>query len=240
MSVFSLLFTISFTAKSQEADSIWYDRKWKETTLPEEHHYLRTIKPALEANNGFEVTDHYPDGKVQMQGYFLSINPEIRHGVFKYYSETGVLNLKNIWVNNVVAETIHYDSTGKQTQHVIKREYLATLSAEEKFEKYGITDIDKHPEFPGGQEAFSSFLSRSLVYPPKAVQEKVQGVVIVAATINESGKLKKVRILQSAHPLLDEEALRVAKMLPKKKWTPAHDKGKEISADFTFPVRFKL
>ncbi|WP_161889432.1 energy transducer TonB [Pontibacter russatus] len=237
--VFSLLLAVSFAVSAQEADSIWYDKKWKETTSPEERFYLRTISTVAGANS-FEVTDHYPDGSVQMKGYFSSIKPEVRQGEFHYFSETGVLTLKNIWVNNIVAETFSYDTTGKQTQHIIKREYLATLSPEEKFEKYGIKEIDKHPEFPGGQDSFLAFLSENMVYPSKAVQEKIEGRVIIAVTINKRGKLEEARILQSAHPLLDEEALRVAKTLPKKGWAPAQDKGGNISADFTFPVLFKL
>ena len=231
---------IAFNASAQKIDTIWFNKQWKETTLPAEHYYPRTIKPVKEANNIFEVTDHYSDGKVQMQGYFSSIKPEIRNGEFKYYSEKGILTIRNIWVNNIVAETFNYDSTGKQTQHIVTREYLATLSPKEKFEKYGIKAIETQPIFPGGEKAFSDFLAKNIAYPKKALQKNIQGRVLVSATIDELGNLSKIKVIQPSHPFLNEEAVRVGKLLPKKKWTPAQDKGKSVSADFVFPVLFKL
>ncbi|MFC6996273.1 energy transducer TonB [Rufibacter roseus] len=231
-----LAIAVSAAANAQQVDSVWFDKSWKETSDLQQRVYLRTIKPVDKA---FEVTDYYPNGKVQMLGYFASMKPENRHGEFKYYSEAGTLTSKNIWVNNMVAETFTYDESGKQTLHVIKKEYLATLSAQEKLEKHGIKEIEKHPEFPGGNSSFSAFLTKNLKYPPAALKDSIQGRVIVVATINEKGQLTNVRVAQKAHPLLDEEALRVANLLPKKKWSPAQNKGKNITADFAFPVMFK-
>jgi len=129
---------------------------------------------------------------------------------------------------------------GKQTQHIVKNEYLTTLTDAEKLEKYGLKNFERHPKFPGGEELFKKFLTKNIIYPPKALMDKIQGLVIVSITINEKGNLEKTKIVQAAHPLLDEEALRFAKLLPRRKWVPAQDKGKNVSADFTFPVRFKL
>jgi protein TonB len=46
-------------------------------------------------------------------------------------------------------------------------------------------------------------------YPPLAVAAKVQGVVILEATVNEDGAVTDVRLLRAVHPLLDREAERV-------------------------------
>ena len=45
-------------------------------------------------------------------------------------------------------------------------------------------------------------------------------------------------VVKSAHPLLDAEALRVCRTLPK--FTPGKRDGKPIEATFTVPVIFKL
>ncbi|WP_205503535.1 energy transducer TonB [Rufibacter psychrotolerans] len=235
--VFLLLFIASFYTHAQKTDSLWFDKNWKVTQTPEERFYLRTIKPV---DSLFEVMDYYPNGKAQMTGYFTSLKPENRNGEFSYYSESGVLTSKNIWVNNMVAETFTFDETGKQTLHIIKKEYLATLSTQEKLEKYGIKEITKQPEFPGGNNRLSEFLSKTIIYPPQAMQGEIQGRVIVAVSIDEKGNLKHIRVAQKAHPLLDEEALRIANLLPKKKWTPAQNNQENITADFIFPINFKL
>jgi protein TonB len=44
------------------------------------------------------------------------------------------------------------------------------------------------------------------VYPPAAIAAKVEGVVIVEANIDVTGRVTKARVLQSI-PLLDEAAL---------------------------------
>jgi protein TonB len=43
-------------------------------------------------------------------------------------------------------------------------------------------------------------------YPPLAVRAKVQGVVILEATVGEDGAVTDVKLLRSAHPLLDRAA----------------------------------
>ncbi len=48
-------------------------------------------------------------------------------------------------------------------------------------------------------------------YPPLAVKARIQGVVILEATVGEDGHVREVKLLRSANPLLDraaEEALR--------------------------------
>ena len=43
-------------------------------------------------------------------------------------------------------------------------------------------------------------------YPPLAVRARVQGIVILEATVGEDGNVQEVRLLRSAHPLLDPAA----------------------------------
>jgi protein TonB len=44
-------------------------------------------------------------------------------------------------------------------------------------------------------------------YPPLAVKAHIQGIVILEATVNEDGDVTEVRLLRSANPLLDKEAI---------------------------------
>jgi protein TonB len=45
-------------------------------------------------------------------------------------------------------------------------------------------------------------------------------------------------VVQSLHPLLDAEVLRVVNSSPK--WTPGVQRGKNVKVKFTFPVNFNL
>jgi protein TonB len=44
-------------------------------------------------------------------------------------------------------------------------------------------------------------------YPALAVKAHIQGIVILEATVNEEGEVTDVRLLRSANPLLDREAM---------------------------------
>ena len=100
------------------------------------------------------------------------------------------------------------------------------------------TVVQKIPEFPGGWSAFMQWLTKNLKYPVSAQQSKIQGTVVVSFIVNKDGSIANVRVTTSANPLLDREALRVMKMMPK--WKPGIDKNKVCRTMIAIPVVFKL
>ena len=100
------------------------------------------------------------------------------------------------------------------------------------------TVVQKIPEFPGGWSAFMQWLTKNLKYPAAAQQNKVQGMVVVSFIVNKDGSIADIKLSQSANPLLDREALRVMKMMPK--WKPGMDHDKVCRTMIAVPVVFKL
>lgn len=100
------------------------------------------------------------------------------------------------------------------------------------------TIVQKIPEFPGGWSAFMQWLTKNLKYPVMASQSKVQGTVIVSFIINKDGSVTDLKISKSANPLLDKEAMRVMKMMPK--WKPGMDRNKVCRTMIAVPVVFQL
>jgi len=80
------------------------------------------------------------------------------------------------------------------------------------------------PQFPGGDAALINFLNANIVYPPQAAQDKVEGKVVVQFTVKKTGKIDDVKVLRSVRKDLDDEAVRVVKMMPD--FIPAKQKGK--------------
>ena len=69
------------------------------------------------------------------------------------------------------------------------------------------TPTTRTPVRIGGQIKQPQLLKRiEPEYPPLAVKAHIQGIVILEATVNEDGAVAEVRLLRSAHPLLDREA----------------------------------
>lgn len=98
---------------------------------------------------------------------------------------------------------------------------------------------DFPPEFPGGLEALSQYLSQNITYPKEAKEKKQQGRVFVTFLVEEDGSLSNVKILKGIGGSCDEEALRVVKSMPK--WEPGRMKdGTKVKFQFTIPIKFKL
>lgn len=98
--------------------------------------------------------------------------------------------------------------------------------------------VQQLPEYPGGWSAFMQWLTKNLKYPPAAQQQKTEGQVVVTFIVNRDGSLSNIRVAKSAGALLDQEALRVARLMPK--WKPGIDKGETCRTLMAIPIVFKL
>ena len=97
---------------------------------------------------------------------------------------------------------------------------------------------DEMPKFPGGMQAMMKYLSTNVKYPVEAQKKGVSGRVIIQFVVMEDGTLGQEKVVRGVDPLLDEEALRVVKAMPK--WTPGVADGKTVKVRFTIPVMFSL
>lgn len=99
--------------------------------------------------------------------------------------------------------------------------------------------VDKMPEFAGKDpKALMEYLSKNVQYPKDAQAEKAQGRVIVQFVVDKEGNVTNPRIVRSAHPSLDQEAIRLISNMPK--WTPGQMKGQAVSTKYTVPISFTL
>lgn len=101
-----------------------------------------------------------------------------------------------------------------------------------------LTIVEQMPEFPGGTQAMMAYLTKQLQYPEEAKEEGIQGKVFLSLVVNQDGSISDVRVLRGAHPLLDREAIRVVKSMPK--WNPGMQNGRACRVQYNLPVAFKL
>ena len=98
--------------------------------------------------------------------------------------------------------------------------------------------VEQMPSFPGGMSALQSYLATHTVYPENAAANGVQGRVIVQIVVEKTGKISDVWVVRSVHPLLDYEAMRVVRGMPR--WNPGMQNGKPVPVKYTVPIAFKL
>lgn len=98
--------------------------------------------------------------------------------------------------------------------------------------------VEKKAEFPGGQRKLMEYLKKNVKYPKLALDKSIEGRVLVKFTIKKDGTIDDIRVIKGVDSILDEEAIRVVKNMPK--WIPAQHNGKDVSSTFILPISFRL
>jgi protein TonB len=116
------------------------------------------------------------------------------------------------------------------------------LSAQEKDFKPNAEgvylQVEVMPEFQGGLKGLQEYMIKNIIYPEQAKKDSITGKVIVQFAIDKTGKVYDTKVLRSANPLLDKEAVRVVDSMPA--WTPGKQKGVPVNVAFTLPITFAL
>ena len=102
-------------------------------------------------------------------------------------------------------------------------------------------DCDVKPTFFRSNDP-TEFLKRwvytYLRYPQDAIEEGVQGRVLVDFVIDEKGKVGNVKVARGVDPRLDAEAVRVVAASPD--WKPGILRGKKVKTALSVYVEFRL
>ncbi len=98
--------------------------------------------------------------------------------------------------------------------------------------------VEQLPEFPGGAIALMKWLTKNLRYPQSARQRKIQGRVVTQFIVNADGSLSDLKVVESAEPSLDREALRVLRTMPS--WKAGQIDQKPCRTMVCIPIVFKL
>jgi len=98
--------------------------------------------------------------------------------------------------------------------------------------------VKNMPVFPGGVVALKRYIANHIVYPAVARENGIEGTVFLRFEVTKTGKVGKVELQKGVDPLLDQEAIKVIKSLPKFK--PGEQNGKKVSVWYSIPVKFQL
>lgn len=142
--------------------------------------------------------------------------------------------------------TAYYSQSNNETEEFDEADYeeeeneerWATDKSESSYSENDNVHEEIMPSFPGGQEALMKYLSDNVVVPTYAEENGIQGRVVVSYVIECDGSVTDVQVVQSVHPVLDDEAIRVVKNMPK--WIPGKQDGKDVSVKFSIPITFRF
>ncbi len=110
--------------------------------------------------------------------------------------------------------------------------------------------VEKMPRFPGcnesenekdlkcSQKLLEQYISEHLVYPNLAIDEKVEGTVIVQFIVSKSGELLNLKCIRDIGAGCGEEAIRLVRSMPD--WIPGSQRGTSVEVRYNLPINFKL
>lgn len=95
--------------------------------------------------------------------------------------------------------------------------------------------VEDMPVFPGNVQ---KWIVKNVKYPVLAMENGIQGKVIVQFIIEKDGHVSDAKVLRGVDSSLDKEALRVINSMPK--WKAGRQRNKPVRVSYTLPINFQL
>ncbi len=92
--------------------------------------------------------------------------------------------------------------------------------------------------YPGGINGIEKMVSKNVKYPEEARRLRISGKVILSYIIDKDGYVRQVNVIQSADSILDNEAIRVVRLM--QRWIPGYKNGKPVQVRYKIPIVFRL
>ena len=111
------------------------------------------------------------------------------------------------------------------------------VQSENKKQTNVAASAESMPQFPGGQTELIRFLYKNIQYPAIALKQKIEGRVWCSFIVEKDGSISNVNLEEGVYIFLDDEAVRVLKMMPN--WVPGRTNGEYVGVKVYIPVVFK-
>ena len=99
--------------------------------------------------------------------------------------------------------------------------------------------VETMPTFQGGDlNTFRNWVQSNVRFPQIALENGIQGNVVVKFVVEKDGKLSNIQVLQSPDKTLSEAAIQVLQKSPK--WKPGKQRNKPVRVTYTLPISFQI
>ncbi len=95
----------------------------------------------------------------------------------------------------------------------------------------------KLPHLDGGKELLKKFIRKNLRYPKEALENNIEGDVIVRFKVTGKGEVTSPEIIKSIGYGCDEEAIRLVMMLS---YQAVKNRGVRVITDNTIKIPFRI
>ena len=96
--------------------------------------------------------------------------------------------------------------------------------------------VDQSAKFQDGYNSIIKFVQENIKFPAEAKENDVHGRLMLSVVVEKDGSLSDITVKKGLGYGLDEEIVRIIKMMPK--WQPAQHNGKTVRQSQTILIPF--
>ena len=112
----------------------------------------------------------------------------------------------------------------------------AAIAAEQAEVEADFQEQNKAAQFPGGDIKMYKFIERKKNYTQAMQNQGLAGAVTITFDIESDGRVTNARVKKGINGLLDEDALRIVRSMPK--WSPAKEGGQDVKSTRSVVVKY--
>jgi len=241
----TLVATATASAHAQELKEITRKSGDSYNQDKEVYHVLKSNHSILQGEY-----KNYHNGKLFTSGFYNNGKPDstwmeylgdnlvaVKHfsqdnrvGIWEFYNTNGVLEMKFDFSTGELTDFRNKEKMDPVQKMTLVPDETGTLKP---------AVLDRSPQRIMASGEYLRFFMYSLRYPHEAIDRHEQGTVWVAITVDENGQAVDYSIFKSASPSLDQEAIRVQKMV-NCSYLPGTLNGQKVKSAFIQPVTFRL
>ena len=99
--------------------------------------------------------------------------------------------------------------------------------------------VDKVPEYQKGVAEMFKFIGQKIVYPSYSRKNGIEGTIYIGFVVEKDGQMSNFKLKRGVHPELNDEAMRVLKLM-NGQWLAGIHNGQKVRVAYTLPIKFKL
>jgi protein TonB len=102
------------------------------------------------------------------------------------------------------------------------------------------TNVQVKASFVGGDAGFRAYVEGEFQYPPRCLEEGINGSVVLLFVVDEAGRISRVKAIEETKscPEFTTEAIRVLKRSPR--WIPGQNNGNFLKSWREMPIRLTV
>jgi TonB family protein len=154
-------------------------------------------------------------------------------------SQTPVVKFKGEYIDGDNQMVGAPENAANQAEAIDDLKFEVEEVVEQIPEEEIFVTAEQMPTFQGGDiSKFRAWVMQHIKYPQIALENGIQGNVIVKFVVEKDGKLSNIQVLQSPDKTLSEAAIQVLQKSPM--WKPGKQRNKPVRVAYTLPISFHI